>query len=120
MTKKELGDWGEQQAKEYLIDNGFNVLAENWRFRHGEIDLIARKGNFIHFVEVKTRKSNTFGQPEEAVSLAKQKKLAETATAFLFAVNGSPECQFDIISIVGTPNTKFNLEYFPDAFFPFE
>ncbi len=90
-------------------------------FKNGEIDIVAKKDNTIHFIEVKTRKSNTFGNPEDAVNLNKQKKLSETATAFLFAINGAPECQFDIISIVGNPvKNEFELEYFPDAFFPFE
>ncbi|MCL4125550.1 UNVERIFIED_CONTAM: hypothetical protein GTU68_022407 [Idotea baltica] len=104
----------------YLLDNGFEILARNWRYNHGEIDLIAKKENNLHFVEVKTRKTDNFGRPEEAVSTAKQKKLAETATAFLYAVNGAPECQFDIISIVGNPTKNHQLQYFPDAFFPFE
>ncbi len=120
MNNQEKGAKGELIAQEFLLKNGFDILANNWRFKKGEIDIIAQKGNTIHFVEVKARKNNNFGNPEDSVSLSKQRKLAQTASAFLFAISGAPECQFDIIAITGNLHEKYQLEYFPDAFFPFE
>lgn len=68
MRKKSLGNFGENLALKHLADNGYKVLDRNFRSKLGEIDIIAREGNSLVFVEVKTRWSKSFGPPEEAIT----------------------------------------------------
>lgn len=94
-----LGDRGERQAARYLQRQGFRILARGYRTSRGEIDLIAREGDILVFVEVKSRRQ---GQPAEAVTLEKQRRLTLAALQFL-ADHGLLECQpcrFDVIAIV--------------------
>ncbi|HQP12145.1 MAG TPA: YraN family protein [Candidatus Omnitrophota bacterium] len=86
MTKKNkitLGRRGEALAAEYLKKAGYRIVACNFRNALGEIDIVARDGAILCFVEVKTRSSDDFGGPAEAVSLFKQRKLIQLARAFL-------------------------------------
>lgn len=95
-----LGKMGEKLASEFLVKKGYSILHQNWRFRHWEIDIIARKENVIHFVEVKTRRNTNFGYPEQAVTPRKIHYLAEAATEFQYQYPGSKIISFDIISIL--------------------
>jgi len=80
-----LGKWGENEAEKYLIKNQYQILQKNYQKRAGEIDLVCwdTKMNEIAFVEVKTRRSKAFGEPEEAVTPKKLKKLEKTALHWL-------------------------------------
>lgn len=115
--KSRLGELGEAKALEYLVYNGFEIIVTNWRYGHKEIDIIARKDGLIHVVEVKTRATDYFEEPKEAVKRKKQKNLVEAADAFIVKRNIMEEVQFDIISIVMS-DEKFDLEYVPQAFYP--
>ncbi len=79
----EVGTHGEELAAKHLAAHGYRVLDRNWRWRQGELDLVAEKGGEIVFVEVKARRSHAFGTPEEAVTREKQRKLIRTAQAYL-------------------------------------
>jgi len=79
----ELGKTGETIASEYLVKNGYIIKEKNYRNFLGEIDIIAGYKNEIIFIEVKTRKSNQYGYPEEAIHLAKQKKIIKTASVYI-------------------------------------
>jgi putative endonuclease len=81
--KKRLGSWGESVAAEYLAGNGYILLERNFRTEYGEIDLIALIENTLVFVEVKTRTSQKFGYPEEAVSQKKKNHLLASAQTYL-------------------------------------
>ena len=78
-----LGRTGERLAAETLIEQGYHILERNFRCRHGEIDLVAEDQHDLVFVEVKTRRGNLYGRPEEAVTWHKQRKLVEVATYYL-------------------------------------
>jgi len=97
---RDLGKWGETQAKAYLEDRGFEVISQNVYTEYGEIDLIAKKGNQVHFVEVKTRSSTRFGTPEASITPNKIRHMIESAEAFL---QDHPEYeggwQIDVIAI---------------------
>jgi putative endonuclease len=80
---KEIGALGEELAAKHLAASGYRLLHRNWRWRRGELDLVVEKDGEIVFVEVKARRSHTFGTPEEAVTRAKQRKLVQTAYAYL-------------------------------------
>lgn len=81
--RKTTGSQGEAQAAEYLLGLGYTILQTNWRCRRGELDIIAQDGATLVFVEVRTRSSARLGSPEESVTVAKQRRLAELAQIYL-------------------------------------
>ncbi|MBN1117153.1 MAG: YraN family protein [Bacteroidales bacterium] len=113
----DLGRAGEDHAVEFLKNAGYKILERNWRFEKKEIDIIARKENLIIIVEVKTRSTDYFGQPEESVTRAKQKYLIEAADVYLQELGFEAEVRFDIISIVKKKD-KFEISHIEDAFIP--
>lgn len=109
-----IGAWGETLACEKLITEGYAIRERNIRIGHYELDIIAMKGNRIVFVEVKTR-SNQHCDPLEAIDNKKILRMTRAANAYVIAHDIPHEVQFDIISIVGTPD-DYILEHIPDAF----
>lgn len=81
--KRKLGDFGEDLTCEYLEKNGYKILNRNYSKTFGEIDIIARKGELISFVEVKTRKSDSFAYAAEAVNFYKQQRIRKASQAYL-------------------------------------
>ena len=100
--RKELGQKGEETAALYLRRKGYKIIEQNYRYsRLGEIDLIAQEGKDLVFVEVKTRSSLSFAEPEEAVNYQKQKRIIKLAQGYL--LNQKLEqvnCRFDVVSII--------------------
>lgn len=82
-ARQRLGRWGERVAATYLESIGNEVIARNWRCRHGEIDLVLRDRDTIVFVEVKTRRGRDFGAPEEALTPRKAQKLLELGQQYI-------------------------------------
>lgn len=113
----ELGEWGEEIARDYLRGKGYTVMAENMHVGHKEVDIIALKGDRIIFVEVKTRSSN-FLDPVDAVDDKKIRRITRAADSFIRTYDIRHEAQFDIIAIVGTPGGEYTLEHYEDAFRP--
>ena len=118
--RQALGQAGEDLAADHLESKGYLLLARRFRTRLGEIDLVARIGATVVFVEVKTRTGTGFGRPEEAVGFAKQAKLARMAGIFLasqptLAADGT-SCRFDVISILWREGSAPVLEHLEDAF----
>jgi len=109
---------GESLALKHLKARGCEILAQNYRVRRGEIDLIARDGEFIVFVEVKTRRSLRFGLPQAAVTLQKQRQISKVALAYLQAQNlMDAPCRFDVIAIHLSPQLELlRLEQIESAF----
>jgi putative endonuclease len=99
-TRSSVGEWGESIATRYLTEHGFTIRERNWRHGHGELDIIAEREGVIVFVEVRTRRSDAYGAPEETVRAAKQAKLIDTAQAYL-DVCGMTDAQWqiDVIAI---------------------
>jgi len=85
MERDALGLYGEQAAARHLVSSGYAIICRRWRTRTGEIDLVARRGDEIVFVEVKTRSGSCYGAPEESVTAAKRRRLRSAAYAFLDA-----------------------------------
>ncbi|MCA1711143.1 MAG: YraN family protein [Actinobacteria bacterium] len=116
--KDELGHYGEDLAAEHLAQAGFELLARNWRCRDGELDIVARDGNAIVFVEVKARSSADFGMPAEAVGHVKARRIRGLACRWL-AENrpaGAPELRFDVVSVLRQPGRSPELVHLRDAF----
>jgi putative endonuclease len=111
-----IGNKGEEIAKQYLIDNGYIILHQNWRHKHWEIDIICKKGNLLHFVEVKTRTNNKFGYPEEAVTQKKMNALKRGAEEFLLQNEKWQLIQFDIVAITLEKNIIKEIYFIEDLF----
>ena len=106
----DIGRAGEAFAKVFLEDGGFEILHQNWRHSHFEIDIIAAKANVLHFVEVKTRSSGIYGPPEENVTRKKLGNLISAGEAYLDLNPHWMMVQYDILSI--NLNGKSPPEYF--------
>jgi putative endonuclease len=113
----DLGKQGEDIAADYLVKKGYRVLEKNWRQWRNEIDIIAMDGNYIVIVEVKTRQSSVFGEPEVAVTRDKQKALIRSANAYIRCNNVQNEVRFDIISVI-ISKTVEKIHHIEDAFYP--
>ena len=101
MNKREVWTRGEVTAKRYLEAKGYKILAENFAGKMGEIDLVAEKGGVVVFVEVKARETLAYGEPIEAVTPQKVRKIALTAQQFLVAKRllGKP-VRFDVVEVL--------------------
>jgi len=114
----ELGKKGEKLAVDFLIKNGYTILATNYRFHKAEVDIIAQKGNTLAVVEVKTRSTDYFGNPQDFVNQKKIKLLVSAIDEYVISKNLEVEVRFDIISILKEKST-FKIEHLEDAFLYF-
>lgn len=102
MSTREAGARGEARAARALRARGYRIVEQNFRCRSGEIDIVARDGDALVFVEVRTRRSDRFGSAIETISAAKQKQVVRVARAYLAARRLSPAaCRFDVVGITG-------------------
>jgi putative endonuclease len=116
VSKTKKGIIGEDVAVDYLMKKGYRILQRNYRFEHGEIDIVAEDGNVLVFIEVKARRSKEFGEPEDAVTPRKREKLRSTANGYMFENNiDDKECRFDVIAI-DYQNSKTEISHIEDAF----
>lgn len=99
MEKRELGAWGEERAAKYLRGKGYTIVERNFRCRSGEIDIIARRGGIIAFVEVKLRRDSDFAEAREFVTPAKQRRVILTAEYWLASHRTELQPRFDVIEI---------------------
>lgn len=111
----DLGELGEQLAADFLIENNYEILERNWVSDKAEIDIIAKKGNVLAVVEVKTRSSIEFGLPQDFVKPKKIQLLIKAINQYVETIDYEPEIRFDIIAI-NKVNSKFNIEHIKDAF----
>ena len=113
----ELGKQGEEIAAQYLIEKGYEIVERNWRNKHKEIDIIAKDGKDLVIVEVKTRQTDEYGDPDIAVTRQKQRRLISAANAYLFQNKLDIDTRFDIISIIFKED-KPVIDHIEDAFLP--
>jgi putative endonuclease len=111
---KQIGQWGERAAADFLLAKGYDLLAVNVRTPHGEIDLVVRSGEITIFVEVKTRTSNRLGLPEESVTPRKQEHMLAAGEHYA-AEQGIDHWQIDVISVEGKPGFKPIITHFENA-----
>jgi putative endonuclease len=94
------GEYGEKLARAFLVREGFRIIETNYRFHHGEIDIIAEEGEVLVFCEVKTRRNDRYGAPELAVTLLKQRQIRKIALAYLTVRRLHDRvCRFDVVAI---------------------
>ncbi len=96
-----LGERGEKLARKYLVSKNIEIFLCNYRNKRGEIDIIARDGDELCFIEVKTRRHTTRSRPSEGLSEAQKMRISQAATAYLYEI-GNPEIiyRFDLIEII--------------------
>ena len=111
LRRKILGRQGEELTVKYLKKHGYQIIEQNFRTPFGEADIIARKGEIYCFVEVKTRSSDGYGAPYEAVDGRKQEKYRKIALYYCNMLREEVSCRFDVASIVNG-----ELEYFENAY----
>jgi len=95
----ELGKEGEQMAINWLKERGYEILHFNWRYSYYELDIVAKKNEKLHFVEVKARQNDKYGNPEDSVTKKKFKRLQQAADQFLFLNPGHKWIQYDVLAI---------------------
>lgn len=111
-----LGGKGEVLAAEFLKKRGYTIVAYNYKTRVGEIDIIAKDGETIVFVEVKTRSDTLFAAPYESINALKIQKIKNAASLFLQKQKREFPARFDVISITLPKNGKTEIHHIRDAF----
>ncbi|MEJ8803740.1 YraN family protein [Pontibacter sp. H249] len=109
------GQNGEHAAAAHLLELGYTILHRNYRYKRAEVDIIATRDDVLVFVEVKTRTTDVFGFPEEAVGPKKEAQLLAAAEEYIYQTGWNKEIRFDIIAITLTP--KQEIHHIEDAFY---
>ena len=114
----QTGIIGEQKAAEWLTKKGFHILHRNWRFSHWEVDVIASLENTLHFIEIKTRRTQKFGHPEEDVTKKKIENLINASEEYLQLFPEWKRIQFDILSITLLKDQPDEYFFIEDVYIP--
>ncbi len=112
----DTGKAGELLAAQYLQQQGFTILHSNWRYSHYEIDIIAHRNELLHFIEVKTRRSNTYGNPEESISRKKLECLLKGGAAYQEQYPQWKKVQYDALSITCLPGKPVEYLFIEDVY----
>jgi putative endonuclease len=116
-NKRKTGSEGEDIACDFISKLGYEIIERNYQFGHGEIDIIAKDGEFLVFIEVKFRKNLEFGPPELAITKGKQKQIIRTASAYLWEKGIKDESsRIDVIAILKFPGQKPQINHIINAF----
>jgi len=119
LNKKELGEKGEQLAVDFLIKNDFEIIERNYRYGHGEIDIIAKdlSDGITAFIEVKTRQNLDFGEPEYAITKNKQRQIKKMAELYLYDKQIEElDCRFDVIAVLLKDINNPSIKHYVNAF----
>jgi len=119
LNKKELGEKGEQLAVDFLIKNDFEIIERNYRYGHGEIDIIAKdlSDGITAFIEVKTRQNLDFGEPEYAITKNKRRQIKKMAELYLYDKQIEElDCRFDVIAVLLEDVSDPSIKHYVNAF----
>ncbi len=114
----ELGKKGEQLAVDFLIENGYKIVARNYRFDKAEVDIIARQKDILAIIEVKARSTADFGNPQDFVKPKQIKNLVKAVDEYVTVNDLDVEVRFDIIAII-KKNKVYEIEHLENAFYHF-
>ena len=114
----ELGKKGEQLAVDFLLKNGYDIIERNYRFDKAEVDIIAKQKGVLAIVEVKTRSTIDFGNPQDFVKPKQIQRLVKAIDEYVTINDLDVEVRFDIIAIVKS-GKQFNIEHLENAFYHF-
>ncbi len=112
----DTGKTGECLAAAWLEQNGFTIIQRNWRHHRHEVDIIAGRSAILHFIEVKTRRSKTFGNPEESVGRQKLEHVMEAAAGWLLRWPAYRRVQYDVLAVTILKNTSPEFVLFEDVY----
>jgi len=114
--RKSVGEAGENAAVDYLREKGYHILRRNYRYQRGEIDIIAEERDDLVFIEVKARRSKSYGDPEDGINPEKCRRIRRVASGYLFENHiDDRSCRFDIVAIE-YEGEKIVLRHIRDAF----
>ncbi len=118
LNSSSTGHEGEELAAQFLIDNGMKIINRNFRFgKVGELDIVARDGETLVFVEVKYRKSLEYGEPETGITPNKKRQLKKIAEAYLYINEVSDtDCRFDVVAILELQKGNPEIKHYRNAF----
>ncbi|MBT8377844.1 MAG: YraN family protein [Ignavibacteria bacterium] len=119
LSKKDLAAKGEELAAAILADKGYEIIEQNYRYGHGEIDIIAidRDSNCTVFVEVKSRKNLEYGEPEYSITKSKQTQIRKVAELYLFDKEIKElDCRFDVVTILFEDLSNPKVNHYENAF----
>ena len=114
----DFGNWGEKIAIDFLIKKGYEIKETNWRFQKAEVDIIAQIESTLVAVEVKTRSTDYFGNPQDFIKPQKIKLIVKAVDEYVNRNDLDVNVRFDVIAIIKTNNAT-NIEHLEDAFFHF-
>ena len=114
-THNELGELGEKRAQAYLVSKGYKIRHVNWHIYKLELDIVAEKDDWLIVVEVKTRSTETFEHPEEAITLKKIRNIVRAAHEYIMQFDWQGETRFDVISVI-PHGQEFYIDHIEDAF----
>ena len=117
VSQREIGEKAEAIAQQHISKLGYEILDTNWYYGHLELDIVARDGEELVIVEVKSRSGIRYAHPSEAITNTKIKRIVEAADAYIQEKNKEMETRFDVITVIFI-GQKFELEHFKDAFYP--
>ena len=118
MDNRKKGNRGEELAQDYLKQKGYKIRHCNWQFGHKELDIVAEHDNMLVVVEVKSRTTDIYENPEDAVSKKKIRLILDATEAYLDQYDLDLEVRFDVIAVVFHSNKAPEIEHFDDAFLP--
>jgi putative endonuclease len=113
----DLGKEGEERAVAFMAREGYEILEQNWMYNHKEIDLIACKDNLLIIVEIKTRSTDDWEHPEEAITDRKIRYLVDATEAYIIENDLDMEVRFDVISVI-PHGREWKIEHIKEAFYP--
>lgn len=114
----QLGKKGEKLAVDFLLDKGYDIVERNYRYDKAEVDIIAQKGQTLAIVEVKTRSTSDFGDPQDFLKPKQIQRIVKAVDEYVLVNNLDVEIRFDIIAIV-KENKGFSIEHLENAFYHF-
>lgn len=114
----QLGKKGEELAVDFLLKKGYEIVERNYRFDKAEVDIIAKKGETLAIIEVKTRSTSDFGDPQDFLKPKQIQRIVKAVDEYVLVNKLDVEVQFDIIAIV-KENTGFSIEHLENAFYHF-
>ena len=114
----QLGKKGEKLAVDFLLDKGYDIVEQNYRFDKAEVDIIAKKNQTLAIIEVKTRSTSDFGDPQNFLKPKQIQRIVKAVDEYVLVNNLDVEIRFDIIAIV-KENKGFSIEHLENAFYHF-
>jgi len=114
-TRRKLGQWGEEQAARYLEARGCALVTTNWRCAAGEVDLVVQDGDWLAFVEVRTRRGRAYGTPEESITATKLARMAAVAESYVYKEQWEGDWRLDVVAIQVRSGQKPGIEWYKNV-----